>query len=67
MKILQSFGGRPSVFVSAKYARATKPDDAMYFWLENVDSKSFEVCMREFLPFEGRHQDTIVVSSSLKT
>ena len=55
------------MFVSAKYARATKPDDAMYFWLENVDSKSFEVCMREFLPFEGRHQDTIVVSSSLKT
>ena len=58
---LQSFGGRPSVFVSAKYARSTKPDDAMYVWLENVNSGSFEVCIREFLPFDGKHQDTIVV------
>ena len=58
---LQSFGGSPSVFVSAKYARSTKPDDAMYIWLENVNSGSFEVCIREFLPFDGKHQDTIVV------
>ena len=58
---LQSFGGRPSVFVSAKDARSTKPDDAMYVWLENVNSGSFEVCIREFLPFDGKHQDTIVV------
>ena len=58
---LQSFGGRPSVFVSAKYARSTKPNDAMYVWLENVNSGSFEVCIREFLPFDGKHQDTIVV------
>ena len=50
------------MFVSAKYARATKPDDAMYVWLENVNSRSFEVCIREFLPFEGKHEDTIVVS-----
>ncbi|XP_020609571.1 uncharacterized protein LOC110048125 [Orbicella faveolata] len=56
----QSFGGRPSVFVSAKYARSTKPYDAMYVWLENVNSGSFEVCIREFLPFDGKHQDTIV-------
>ena len=58
---LQSFGGRPSVFVSAKYARSTKADDAMYVWLENVNSGSFEVCIREFLPFDGKHQDTILV------
>ena len=58
---LQSFGGRPSVFVSAKYARSTKPDDATYVWLENVNSGSFEVCIREFLPFDGKHQDTIAV------
>ena len=38
------------------------PDDAMYVWLENVSSKSFEVCIREFLPFDGKHQDTVVVS-----
>ncbi|XP_020609574.1 uncharacterized protein LOC110048129 [Orbicella faveolata] len=56
----QSFVGRPSVFVSAKYARSTKPDDAMYVWLENVNSGNFEVCIREFLPFDGKHQDTIV-------
>ena len=61
---LQSFGGRPSVFVSAKYTRDTKPDDAMYVWLENVNSGSFEVCIREFLPFDGKHQDTIVVRTS---
>ena len=61
LTILQSFGGRPSVFVSAKYTRGTKPDDAMYVWLENVNSKSFEVCIREFLSFDGKHQDTIVV------
>ena len=58
---LQSFGGRPSVFVSAKYARSTNADDAMYVWLENVNSGSFEVCIREFLPFDGKHQDTFVV------
>ena len=58
---LQSFSGTPSVFVSAKYTRDTKPDDAMYVWLENVNSRSFEVCIREFLPFDGKHQDTIVV------
>ncbi|XP_020617486.1 uncharacterized protein LOC110055437 isoform X2 [Orbicella faveolata] len=56
----QSFGGRPSVFVSAKYTRDTKSNDAMYVWLENVNSGSFEVCIREFLPFDGKHQDTIV-------
>ena len=50
------------MFVSAKYTRVTKPDDAMYFWLENLDSKSFELCIREFLPFDGKHEDTIVVS-----
>ena len=58
---LQSFGGSPSVIVSAKYARSTKSNDAMYVWLENVNSGSFEVCIREFLPFDGKHQDTIVV------
>jgi len=62
---LQSFGDRPSVFVSAKYARSTKPDDAMYVWLENVNSGSFEVCIREFLPFDGKHQNTIVVREIL--
>ncbi|XP_078381933.1 uncharacterized protein LOC144664642 isoform X1 [Oculina patagonica] len=56
----QSFGGRPSIFVSAKYTRDTKPDDAMYVWLENVKPGSFEVCIREFLVFDGKHQDTIV-------
>ena len=59
---LQSFPGSPSVFASARYTRDTKPNDAMYVWLENVNSKSFEVCIREFLPFDGKHQDTIVVS-----
>jgi len=56
----KSFGGRPSVFVSAKYTRGTKPDDAMYVWLENISPAKFEACIREFLPFEGTHQDTIV-------
>jgi len=32
----------------------------MYVWLENVNSGSFEVCIREFLAFDGKHQDTIV-------
>lgn len=59
---LQSFSGRPSVFVSARYTRDTKPDDAMWVWLENVNSVGFEVCVREFSPFDGQHQDTIVVS-----
>lgn len=55
------------MFVSAKYSRVTKPDDAMYFWLENLDSKSFELCIREFLPFDGKHEDTIVVSGRILT
>ena len=49
------------MFVSARYTRDTKPNDAMYVWLENVNSRSFEVCIREFLPFDGKHQDTTVV------
>ncbi|PFX13555.1 Aggrecan core protein [Stylophora pistillata] len=56
----QSFPKRPFVFVSARYTRDTKPDDAMYVWLENVSSRSFEVCIREFLPFNGKHKDTTV-------
>ena len=34
----------------------------MYLWLENVNSGGFEVCLREFLPFDGKHQDAVVVS-----
>jgi len=64
IQTFQSFGGRSSVFVSAKYTRDTKSKDAMYVWLENVNSGNFEVCIREFLPFDGKHQDTIVVSNT---
>ena len=53
------------MFVSAKYTRSTKPGDAMYVWLENVNSGSFEVCIREFLPFDGKHQHTVVVGEIL--
>ncbi|XP_068723996.1 uncharacterized protein [Montipora capricornis] len=56
----QSFVSRPYVFISAKYTRNTKPEDAMYVWLENLSSRGFEVCLREFLAFDGKHQDTIV-------
>ena len=59
---LQSFASKPRVFVSVKYTRSTKPNDAMYLWLENVNSGGFEVCLREFLPFDGKHQDAVVVS-----
>ena len=52
------------MFATAKYTRDTKPDDAMYVWLENVNSGGFEVCIREFLSFDGKHRDTIVVSFS---
>ena len=64
IQTFQSFGGRPSVFVSAKYTRDTKSKDAMYVWLENVNSGSFEVCIREFSSFDGKHQDTIVVGNT---
>ena len=67
LKIFQSFGGRPSVFISAKYTRNTKPQDAMYAWLENVSSRSFEICIREFQAFDGKHEDTIVVSDRIST
>ncbi|XP_022806681.1 uncharacterized protein LOC111343760 isoform X1 [Stylophora pistillata] len=56
----QGFGLGPYVFVSAKYNRDTQPNDAMYVWLENVKRGSFEVCIREFLPFDGQHQNAIV-------
>ena len=59
---LQRFYSTPYVFVSAKYNRSTKPNDAVYVWLENVNSGGFEVCLKEFVPFDGKHQDTIVVS-----
>ena len=50
---LQSFTCKPRVFVSVKYTRSTKPNDAMYLWLENVNSGVFEGCLKEFLPFDG--------------
>ncbi|KAM7438980.1 hypothetical protein ABFA07_011600 [Porites harrisoni] len=56
----QNFASEPNVFVSVKYTRSTKPNDAMYLWLENVNSGRFEVCLREFLPFDGKHQDAVV-------
>ncbi|CAH3029060.1 unnamed protein product [Porites evermanni] len=56
----QSFASKPRVFASVKYTRSTKPNDAMYLWLENVNSGGFEVCLREFLPFDGKHQDAVV-------
>ena len=37
----------------------------MYLWLENVNSGGFEVCLREFLPFDGKHQDAVVVSDAV--
>ena len=52
------------MFVTVKYARTSKPNDAMYVWLENINFRDFEVCIREFLAFDGKHQDTIVVSNS---
>ena len=59
---LQSFASKPRAFASVKYTRSTKPNDATYLWLENVNSGGFEVCLREFLPFDGKHQDAVVVS-----
>ena len=58
---LRSFASKPHVFVL--YTRSTKPNDDMYVWLENVNSGRFEVCLREFLPFDGKrkHQDAVVV------
>ena len=54
------------MFITSKYTRSTKSDDAMYAWLENISSKEFELCIREFLPFDGKHQDTTVVSWKFK-
>ncbi len=51
------------MFVSAKYTRDTKSGDAMYVWLENAKVGSFEVCIREFLAFDGKHRDAIVVNN----
>ena len=62
---LQNFASEPNVFVSVKYTRSTKPNDAMYLWLENANSGGFEVCLREFLPFGGKHQDAVVVREVL--
>ena len=59
--VFQSFASKPYVFVSANYGRSTKPTDAVYVWLENVNSEGFQVCIREFLAFSGKHRDTIVV------
>ena len=57
---LRSFASKPHVFVL--YTRSTKPNDAMHVWLENVlNSGRFEVCLREFLPLDGKHQDAVVV------
>lgn len=54
------------MFVTLKYTRDTKPNDAMYAWLENLDNRGFQVCVREFLPFDGKHQDAVVVSKRIE-
>lgn len=51
------------MFATASYSRTTKPSDAVYLWLENINGNGFKACIREFLPFDGKHQDTIVVGT----
>ena len=58
---LQGFKNKPKVFITVQHKHTDRPYDSMNLWLENVSKNKFNVCMREFMAFDGIHSDLKVV------
>ena len=57
----QGFKNKPKVFITVQHKHTDRPYDSMNLWLENVSKNKFNVCMREFMAFDGIHSDLKVV------
>nr|XP_058952138.1 uncharacterized protein LOC131779589 [Pocillopora verrucosa] len=51
------FKNKPKVFITVQHKHTDRPYDSMNLWLENVSKNKFNVCMREFMAFDGIHSD----------
>lgn len=57
----QGFKNKPKVFITVQHKHTDRPYDSMNLWLENVSKNKFNLCMREFMAFDGIHSDLKVV------
>ena len=59
---LKRFNSVPYVLATVRYGGNTGPQDAMNMWLEEKQEDHFRICVREVKTFDGKHQNTQVVS-----
>ena len=50
------------MLATVRYGGNTGPQDAMNMWLEEKQGDHFRICVREVKTFDGKHQNTQVVS-----
>ena len=56
------FTKAPFVFLTAEHSVLGQKHDAATLWVENVNSKGFEACLREMQNFDGLHENITVVN-----
>ncbi|XP_074615862.1 uncharacterized protein LOC141875476 [Acropora palmata] len=54
------FTKAPFVFLTAEHSVLGQKHDAATLWVENVNSKGFEACLREMQNFDGLHENITV-------
>lgn len=57
-----SYTKTPYVFLSAEHSVKGVKHDAATVWVENVNTKGFQACLRELQNFDGLHENITVVS-----
>ena len=57
-----SYSTTPYVFLSAEHSVKGIKHDAATVWVENVNTKGFQACLRELQNFDGLHENITVVS-----
>ena len=50
------------MLATVRYGGNTGPQEAMNMWLEEKHGDHFRICVREVKTFDGKHQNTQVVS-----
>ena len=61
---LKRFHSVPYVLATVRQGGNTGPQHAMNMWLEEKQEDNFRICVREVKTFDGKHQNTQVVSQS---
>ena len=56
----QQFSKEPRLLISIRHEGRARRKDAMTFWLENVTSRGFNICLREMISFSGKHKDLYI-------